>query len=191
MEPSSTDPLSNGDPKAVRDQVITFPDADEGYSTVLFLGTTGAGKTTLLRHVIGSDPDTDRFPSTSTAKTTTADIEIVTAPGPYRAAVTFMHEDEVRLHIEECLEAAGLEAVQRKPSDRIAAALLEHREQRFRLSYVLGGWADAEMEDSDFVFDDEWETAPEIDEAEAVTREERKDHRARLKDFVDRIGGGG
>ncbi|WP_372085027.1 hypothetical protein [Tistrella mobilis] len=179
---------SRVDPETRRDEVIPLPDANDGYSTVLFLGTTGAGKTTLLRHVIGSDPETDRFPSTSTAKTTTADFEIVTAPGNYMAAVTFMPEHEVRAHIDECLEEACLEAVQKKPSGKIAAALLEHREQRFRLSYVLGGWTDtAATDNDDFSFDDEQDAAVDLDEAEAVPAEERQLNHVRLKDFVDRI----
>ncbi len=40
---------------------------------MLLLGTTGAGKTTLVRQFLGTDPATERFPSTSTAKTTVAD----------------------------------------------------------------------------------------------------------------------
>lgn len=176
------------DPETRRSEVIPLPGADEGYSTVMFLGTTGAGKTTLLRHVIGSDPDTDRFPSTSTAKTTTADFEIITSPGSYEAAVTFMPEHEVRAHIDECLEEACLEAVQKKPSGKIAAALLEHREQRFRLSYVLGSWTDtAAVEDDDFSFDDDQETTDEIDEAEVVPPEERERNHAQLKEFLSRI----
>lgn len=176
------------DPETRRSEVLPLPDANEGYSTVLFLGTTGAGKTTLLRHVIGSDPETDRFPSTSTAKTTTADFEIITAPGDYLAAVTFIPEHEVRAHIDECLEEACLEAVQKKPSGKIAAALLEHREQRFRLSYVLGGWTDtAAVEDDDFSFNDEQDSAVEIDEAEAVSPEEQEQNHSRLKGFVNRI----
>jgi ABC-type multidrug transport system ATPase subunit len=62
---------------------------------VLLAGTTGAGKTTLLRHVIGSSHEHDRFPSTSTARTTIADAEIITADGDYEAAVTFMSEFEL------------------------------------------------------------------------------------------------
>jgi energy-coupling factor transporter ATP-binding protein EcfA2 len=176
------------DPDTRRSDVIPLPNADDGYSTVMFLGTTGAGKTTLLRHVIGSDPEADRFPSTSTAKTTTADFEIVTSPGSYEAAVTFMPEHEVRAHIDECLEEACLEAVQKKPDGKIAAALLEHREQRFRLSYVLGGWTDTAAEEADdFSFEGEQDTVVEIDEAEAVPPEEREQNHARLKEFVSRI----
>ena len=43
--------------EAKRSDVIPLPTHEDGYGTVLFLGTTGAGKTTLLRHVIGSDPE--------------------------------------------------------------------------------------------------------------------------------------
>ena len=139
-----------------RSDVIPLPTRDDGYGTILFLGTTGAGKTTLLRHIIGSDPEKDRFPSTSTAKTTTADIEIVASPGDFSAAVTFMPEHEVRAHIDECLEEACLEAIQGKPDAKIAAALLEHREQRFRLSYILGAWrTSVESDDDDFSFEDD------------------------------------
>ena len=52
------------DPEALRETHIRLPNAKEdGYSRVLFVGTTGAGKTSLLRQLIGSDPDDDRFPS--------------------------------------------------------------------------------------------------------------------------------
>jgi hypothetical protein len=176
------------DSEARRTSVIPLPDSSAGYSTVLFLGTTGAGKTTLLRHVIGSDPETDRFPSTSTAKKTTADIEIIAAPGDFRAVVTFMPEHEVRAHIDECLEEACLEAVQGKVEAKVAAALLEHREQRFRLSYVLGNWSEADDigGDDDFSFGDE-PIEIEIDEAEVVSREEREANLERLKGIVARI----
>ena len=75
--------------KSLRDKAIPLPTPDDGYARVLLVGVTGAGKTTLLRHLIGSDHRRDRFPSTSTAKTTTADIEIIMKAGPFRAAITF------------------------------------------------------------------------------------------------------
>lgn len=176
------------DAEASRSAVIALPTRDDGYSTVLFLGTTGAGKTTLLRHIIGSDPETDRFPSTSTAKTTTADIEIVVAPGDFSAAVTFMPEHEVRAHIDECIEEACLEAIQGKSDAKIAAALLEHREQRFRLSYILGGWNTAhESDDDDFSFEDEAKPETAISEDEEVTAEEIETQRVRLLGFVNAI----
>lgn len=176
------------DSEASRSSVIALPSRDDGYSTVLFLGTTGAGKTTLLRHIIGSDPERDRFPSTSTAKTTTADIEIIVAPGTFSAAVTFMPEHEVRAHIDECIEEACLEAIQGKSDAKIAAALLEHREQRFRLSYVLGGWnASVGAEEDDFSFDDEVKPDVVISEDEEVTPEEVEKYKVRLIGLVTAV----
>ena len=67
--------------KELRETIIQLPSAEEGYAKVMLVGPTGGGKTTLLRQFIGSDHRRDRFPSTSTAKTTTADIEIITATG--------------------------------------------------------------------------------------------------------------
>ena len=176
------------DSEAKREEVISLPGHAEGYSTVMLVGTTGAGKTTLLRHLIGSDPNRDRFPSTSTAKTTTADIEIVTAYDGYHAAITFMPEQEVRAHIDECIEAACIEAVKRKSENKIAAALLEHREQRFRLSYLLGEWPHADgYVDDDFKFGDEQEISEELDESDAITDEELKRAHSTLFSFVKRI----
>ena len=95
-----------------RENFIPLPTKDDGYARVMLVGSTGAGKTTLLRQLIGSDPRYDRFPSTSTAKTTIADIEIVTAEAPFQAAVTFMTEHETRHAIDECLEDACISAIQ-------------------------------------------------------------------------------
>jgi hypothetical protein len=176
------------DSQAKRDHIIPLPSFDDGYSHIFFLGTTGAGKTTLLRHVIGSDPTADRFPSTSTAKTTTADIEIITTPGSFRAAVTFMPEHEARAHIEECLEEACLEAVQNRSDAKVMGAFLQHREQRFRLSYVLGSWTErSDADDSEFAFEDEDLTEADIDEREVVGPEERSRNLAQLRGYLERI----
>ncbi|SNS05188.1 hypothetical protein [Antarctobacter heliothermus] len=176
------------DAEGRRSDVIPLPSVDDGYGTILFLGTTGAGKTTLLRHIIGSDPEKDRFPSTSTAKTTTADIEIVASPGEFAAAVTFMPEHEVRAHVDECIEEACLEAIQGKPDPKIAAALLEHREQRFRLSYILGAWkTSVESDDDDFSFEDDGTPEAAIDDDETVSSEEIEHQHACLNSLVSAI----
>src|SRR5579859_5082009 len=91
----------------LRDQIIPLPGRKEGYARARFLGTTGAGKTTLLRQIIRTDPEKERFPSTSTAKTTVCDIEVVMAKGSFTAVTTFFPRDHVRLHIEECALAAA------------------------------------------------------------------------------------
>ena len=122
----------------IRDAAILLPGPDADYRRVLLLGTTGAGKTTLLRQLIGSDPIKDRFPSTSTAKTTIHDTEIVLDDGPWRAIVTFTGEDEVREYLGECISAAVLAAAKRMDDNTVMLRLLDHVNQRFRFSYVLG-----------------------------------------------------
>lgn len=177
------------DSLSLRDAVIPLPGKDDGYSRVLFSGTTGAGKTTLLRHLIGSRHAEDRFPSTSTARTTTAEIEIVTAEGGFHTVITFTPEHEVRAHIDECLEEACLRAVEGKAEGKIMSGLLSHREQRFRLSYVLGGWEQMAEESAadDFSFENEDETIENLAEGEAIPAEEVAYNHQRLESCLERI----
>ena len=182
--------------KDLRETVLPLPTPEERYARVMLVGATGAGKTTLLRHLIGSDHRRDRFPSTSTAKTTTADIEIITGPGPFKAAITFMTEHEVRCAVDECLEAA-CESVARGHDDtRIAEALLEHREQRFRLSYPLGNWKQAQPgllidDEYDMDFDEPDEASKEdtLPDDETAGGAEIAENNDRLSGYVDRIKG--
>jgi hypothetical protein len=171
----------------LRERHIALPSRDEGYAHVLMAGTTGAGKTTLLRHGIGASHQGDRFPSTSTARTTIAETEIITDIAPYKAAVTFISEFEVRAAIDECIEAACLAAVEGQDDTKVAAALLTHREQRFRLSYVLGEMPAQDSEDQDdFSFETGAGTA-DLDEAELVSDAQRKLNGDRIADYIDRI----
>ena len=126
------------DPRKVRDNFLPLPGKDDGHKRILFLGTTGAGKTTLLRQMIGTDPLKERFPSISPAKTTICDIEIVTDPGPFKAVITFFPKEKVRHYIEECVLDAVMEHIDGSPTLKVAKRFLEHKDQRFRLSYVLG-----------------------------------------------------
>ena len=145
--------------RGLRDKDISLPPRDpNGYRHVLLLGTTGAGKTTLLRQLIGTDPTEERFPSTSTSKTTIADTEIILDEGPWRAVVTFASSDEVREYLNECISAAVRVVVRDadKATDAIVLrALLNHVNQRFRFSYVLGNGPKPEKSVSDFDDEDE------------------------------------
>lgn len=127
------------DPWNLREEVIPLPGKEDGYARILVVGATGAGKTTLLRQFIGTDPDKERFPSISTAKTTIFDTEIVIEEkGPFRAVVSFLPQDRVRSYVEECVTAAISAAVSGQREEMVLRRLLEHHEQRFRLSYLLG-----------------------------------------------------
>ncbi|HLQ46236.1 MAG TPA: hypothetical protein VK137_15950, partial [Planctomycetaceae bacterium] len=131
----------------IREIAMPLPRSSEsGYRQVLLLGTTGGGKTTLVRQFIGTDPESERFPSTSTARTTVADAEIFVNSGPFRAVVTFLPRDEVRDYLEESMSAAALAAYHGDPDSEVLRRLLDHVDQRFRLSYVLG---DANQDNGD------------------------------------------
>ena len=169
----------------LRDQIIPLPGREEGYARARFLGTTGAGKTTLLRQVIGTDPEKERFPSTSTAKTTVCDIEVVLANGPFKAVITFFPREHVRLHIEECALASAAAIIFEKGGTATAVSrLLEHSEQRFRLSYLLGNIRASEDELSD---DGEADDETTISEAGEVSEAEREAMSRQIESYVGRI----
>jgi len=124
---------------ALRDDAIELPTSKTSdYRRALFLGTTGAGKTTLLRQIIGTDPVKERFPSTSTAKTTVHETEVVIDEGPFRAVVTFFPMEDVREHLKECVSSAVLAAYRKESDADVMRRLLTHVNQRFRFTYVLG-----------------------------------------------------
>lgn len=129
----------------VREQVIPIPSSeDSDYRSVLLLGTTGVGKTTVLRQIIGTHPLKERFPSTSTGKTTVADTEIVIAEGDYHSVVTFMERNEVRDYLEVCISNAVRTAYQGKSDADVLRRLLQHVDQRMRFNYILGNGPPAE-----------------------------------------------
>jgi len=168
---------------AIRDGVLPLPLPDDGYARVLFIGSTGAGKTTLLRQFIGTGSKLEKFPSISTAKTTTCEIEIVTAEDDrYRSVVSFLPKDQVRQYVEECVCAAVLSYVERERESVTVRRLLEHSEQRFRLSYLLGTLSDPDEDEL------EEEAREQEEESEAaIPHEERQRLIARLRSYLGRI----
>jgi hypothetical protein len=179
------------DTSAIREAEIPMPDKSEGYVRVQFVGTTGAGKTTLLRHIIGSDPKTDRFPSTSTARTTIADIEVITGSAPYEAVVTFFDEWRVHTSVVECLVEAGNCVWGGLEDDKIADRLLHHSDQKFRLSYILGSWkpsvASSDSNDDWSMLPDNVPAEPSIDEDGAISIEDARKCQAFLEAVVVRV----
>ena len=114
---------------------------DDGYRTVLLLGTTGAGKTTVVRQLLGTDPATERFPSTSTAKTTVADTELITTDDDiYRAVVTFVPRDEVIDYLTENVSEAALAAYRSAQRRRDHPAPARPRQPALPLQLRAGSW---------------------------------------------------
>lgn len=173
------------DPWALRDSFIPLPGPEAGYTRVQLLGSTGVGKTTLVRQLIGSDPKNERFPSTSTAKTTVCDIEIVLADTPFRAVVSFISRESARNYIEECVVAAVSAAAEDARDEVIARRLLEHSEQRFRLSYLLGAINVSRGGDSDEDYDED--LAPPDPEPAEVTDDERRKLEQQLQVYLTRV----
>ena len=178
------------DPESLREELIPLPTREDGYSHVLFVGTTGAGKTSLLRQLIGSDPDKDRFPSTAPAKTTIADIEVVQSNGNYHAAVTFFTEFHIQANVEECIVDACLAVREQKPKNKVVDRFLNHRDQKFRLNYILGGWSEADDQNEandEFSFDTSSSEIEDEPEDGGLTDSDRAENREILEGILSRI----
>jgi hypothetical protein len=80
-----------------------------------------------------------------------------------------------------------LAAAEGQDDTKIAAALLMHREQRFRLSYVLGELSAEENGDQDDFSFEPASGGADLDEAELVSDEQRAANSERIADYVDRI----
>ena len=101
------------------------------------MGVPGAGKTTLVRQLIGTNPKTERFPSTSVNRTkTTFPTEVVLGDGPYEGVVTFMSEHEARFEIEELSAALSRQLAEHR---QVARALRKGRRSALALQVQLTG----------------------------------------------------
>jgi hypothetical protein len=179
----------------IRNEVVPLPSAEEGYAKVLMVGTTGAGKTSLLRHLMGSHPDRDRFPSTSASRTTISDIEVITAASaPYRAVVTFFNEWTVHTNVHECVADACAALWEDLTDDKLAERLLTHRDLRFRLGYIIGSWRQTPLSaakaDSDWDYDPDAQQpddAPEESDGALPTAADIERMQDALKSWLGRI----
>jgi hypothetical protein len=181
------------DPWAIRNEILPLPGKDEGYVKALMVGTTGAGKTTVVRQLIGTDPDKERFPSTSSAKTTTSNIELIFTPhNIYKAVVSFLGKSYVRQHIEECVLSAAMAHLETSEKQEVENKFLVHSEQRFRLSYLLGSvrsLAEKPIEDEitdEFTDEEVIETDTVTDESE-ISFQEKNVLRNKLNGYISKI----
>ncbi|TMC16104.1 MAG: hypothetical protein E6J34_20480, partial [Chloroflexi bacterium] len=167
----------------LRERSIPLPTTENGYTRVLLIGTTGAGKTTLVRQLLGTDP-LERFPSTSAAKTTTCDLEIVCAEGPFKAVVTFLPKDRVQMYVEECVVAAVLAQVEMRGPQAVLRKLLDHSEQRFRLSYILGDSSSAHQKNDHFSDDEDDEDTNDDTAQDLIPAQERQRNAEDLQRYL-------
>jgi len=174
------------DYKGTRDRILPLPDrqAENPYANILLVGASGAGKSTLERHLLGTDPETQRFPATSTAKTTTYDTEIIIDEGEYEAVATFLPRDQVRDLIEDCVLAAARARVESTDPHEPVRKLLEHTEERFRLRYILGDLLTRGEKEVVGEFDD---PVVDSDDDGAIDDRERATLREDLGKHVDAI----
>lgn len=175
------------DSRPLRDKLLPFPTAEDGYAKVVVMGVPGAGKTTLIRQLIGTHPKLEAFPSTSVNRTTTFPTEVVLFPGQYEAVVTFMSEHETRFELEECVSAAIVEAVDNGVKV-VARSFLEKSDMRFRLKYLLGDFdaTDEEVDpyaDEDVLVEDEFA----LDDLSGLTVAERQQNASLVRTYIARI----
>jgi len=127
--------------RTLRELLLPLPPMTLGDAVrTLILGNSGVGKTTLLRRLIGCDADHDRFPATSTNRTTTCEIEIITGRNDFSGAVTFLTRHQTQQEVLESVSNAVLKAIEGESDDAVMKDLLDDTDQRFRLKYTLGGW---------------------------------------------------
>lgn len=173
-----------------RQNRLPIPSKDDGYITVQLIGTTGAGKTTVLRQLIGTDPIKERFPSTSASKTTISDIEIIMdKDASFSAVVSFISREKTRQLIEESVIASIMSFVENHNIREAERKFLEHSDQRFRLSYLLGTSSSLapsveELSDDDPVDLDYFE---ETNSFLSIDDNERKDLLTKLKSYLEKI----
>ena len=99
-------------------------------------------------------------------------------------------EFQIQASVEECIADACSVAREKAPDDKIAERFLNHRDQKFRLSYILGGWrqADDRAEDDDgFSFEEEPETVNNGPEEDGLSASDRTENRKVLQRILDQI----
>ena len=115
---------------------------------------------------------------------------MIQTEGEYEAAVTFFTEFQTQANIEECVINAALVVLEKAPTDKVADRFLNHRDQKFRLNYILGGWRKGETSHGhDEMYFNEEDEYRLVDDENAVSEDERAANRQRLEKYLDRIWG--
>jgi len=106
------------------------------FHKILFVGATGVGKTSLVRQVLG----TEKFPSTSSSRTTICNFEaLLDNSSYYKATITYFSYEYVLGCVSDCLfDACDYFIFNNGNYSRVWNKFTEHRDQKFHLKYILG-----------------------------------------------------
>src|SRR5262249_37649198 len=83
---------------------------------------------------------------------------------------------------------AALAVLEKAPLDKVADRFLSHRDQKFRLSYILGNWRTNSVDEHDEMsFDETEDSAAALDYEGALTESERVVNRETISRYLERI----
>ena len=177
------------DYREIRNTLIAIPDALD-WRKVLLVGATGVGKTTFLRQLMGTYSKNDRFPTTAAGRTTTCDMEVICSEQEkYEAAITFLTRNEIRFYVEENVQSTISSILFDSNKKDITQTFVIHKDQRFRMNYVLGDIEVSEDDSNDDfdLFDDELNADDTLDNEEIVQSDDRLKMAENLTSYISRI----
>ena len=120
---------------------------------IALIGMSGAGKTSLLRRLMGTTKEL--FPTTSTNRTTTCDIEVIRANvDKYKLAVQFVSRNELEaVLLDNISEAVSYiynhEDENTSENKILLSKVLNHSEMSVRLVYTFGLYDNVKKGNSD------------------------------------------
>ncbi len=174
-------------------EIIPMKTLEDGFPVKTFVGMSGSGKTSLLRKLMGTTKEA--FPTTSTNRTTTCDMEIIkTKCSHYKMAVQFISRNELEADLMDNLFDAIEYVMNQKCEEgniddiELITTILNHREMATRLSYLLG-MPEAncnEEEDDDFVDEEEQQDISFAQEYN-IDKSEQESFLYNIKDRVEKI----
>lgn len=101
--------------------------------------------------------------------------------------MTFLSRDRVRQYIVECVLAAIITKLEGSPEQDVVRRFLEHNEQRFRLSYILGNPVLLKKPDIDELEDEDDELFADSWDQDKQTDQERDALLHSLEEYFDEI----
>ncbi len=109
------------------------------YPKIYLLGSTGAGKTSIVRAIL--DTDNEKFPTTSTTRTTIAPTEyVISSKRAFKSTFIFKEKEDIESSIRELLTTAILKALSLRENEdnfNVISYLEETSDERFRLKHIV------------------------------------------------------